>query len=189
MDFWKQILIIVLIVVAVKYIRALIKRLILLYKMKKLCNQKDFKIYPTHPLWIFGNSFMKRCDFHIETPDEIVSVKLFGSLRRFRTLILTEKNRYFYRYFIGIFSYVWGGIFFPVDTKEKFMPTYDFKRGFKNEWENKKSVQVLLVNPVSIETRLQKIRKQEIVLNPRDSCLGMMFSNATCLLDYLNKIA
>lgn len=187
MTFWGQVTTFVLIVVSVPFVRAIVKRLIFYYKITKVCERKGFLIHPTHLLWLFGINFMKRCDFHIETPDEIISVKLFGALRRFRVLILNEEKRYFYRYFIVFFS-PFGPIFYPIETRKKYLPNYNFKYKVRPEWLDKKTTEVLLVNPVSIEARFKKVRGEEYILYPKIYFKGMMFSNSTYLLSYLDGI-
>ena len=90
MEFWYALIGIVAVITLFPYIRCFFKRLKCEGKIRKLCRTKGYKIFSTHPLWFLGNKCGKRCDFYIETENEVFAVKLFGMPRRLSILILKE---------------------------------------------------------------------------------------------------
>ena len=128
MEFWYTLIGIVAFVAFFPYIRCFFKRLKCAYKIKRLCRNKNYKIHATHPLWFLRSKHAKKCDLYIETANEVFAVKLFGMPRRLSILILKENGEYFIRNFISVFSNA-GGVSFPIESKSKPMPAYDFRTG------------------------------------------------------------
>ncbi len=168
------------------YIRCFFKRLVCMGKIKKVCRNKGYKIYPTHPIWFLGNKHSKKCDLYIETSNEVFSIKLFGMPKRLSILVLKENGEYFIRSFIALISYG-GGIRFPINGKPKSMPAYDFRYKYKNEWEIKTPRNILLVNPVSMEFRRQPQHGSEVIVGAGDIVNGMELDSLPRLLGDLES--
>ncbi len=180
MEFWLVLICIIAFIVLYPYFRCLFKRLKCANKIKKLCLRKGYKIYSTHPLWFLGNKHAKKCDLYVETANEVFSIKLFGMPRRQSILILKESGEYFIQSFIALISYG-GGISFPINSKPKLMPVYDFRYRYKDEWEIKTPRHILLVNPVSMEIRRQS-RQGEVIVGAGDIVNGMEIDSLSRLL-------
>ena len=154
------------------YIRSFFKRLHCMKKLEKLCRKKGYHLHATHPFWFLGNKYSQKCDLHIETPDEVFAIKFFGMPRRLSYLVIKENGEYFIRNFISVFSNA-GGVSFPIESKSKPMPTYDFRYKYRDEWEVKTQRRILLVNPVPREIRHQPKFGTEVVLGSGDFVNGM----------------
>lgn len=148
-----KLLIIAVLVAAViyllPYIRLTVKRFGLARRLKAFCKKTGARLYKNHPLWMFGGSRGRACDFYIETGETIWAVKLFGMKRRTTELCFTDDRRYFIRSYIafaaGMFSRV------PLDSAKRVLPAYDFRAGFRDEWYVKRFKPVLLINPVCLQ--------------------------------------
>ena len=163
------------------YIRCFFKRLTCMRKIKKLCRSKGYKMYPTHPLWFFGSKCAKKCDLHIETANEVFSVKLFGVPKRMSVLILKENGEYFIRGYVAMISFG-QGIRYPIDGKPAPMPAYDFRYRYRDTWEIKTPRRVLLVNPVSMEFLRQPHLGSEVCVDAGDIVNGMEIDSLPRLL-------
>lgn len=163
------------------YIRCFFKRLTCERKIKKLCRSKGYKMYPTHPLWFFGGKRTRKCDLHIETANEVFSVKLFGVAKRTSVLILKENGEYFIRGYVAMISFG-QGIRYPIDGKPAPMPIYDFRYRYRDAWEIKTPRRVLLVNPVSMEFLRQPHLGSEVRVDAGDIVNGMEIDSLPRLL-------
>ena len=171
---------VILMIIIWPYIRCLFKRLMCIAKIKKVCRNKNYKSYSTHPLWFFGRKHSKKSDLYIETANEVFAIKLFGMPRRRTILIIKENGEYFIRSFVAIVSYG-SAMRFPIDSKPRPMPIYNFRYEYRVEWETKTPRRILLVNPVSMEFRYQSNQGSEITLGTGDTVNGMEI----CSLPYL----
>ena len=187
MEFWYALIGIVAIIVFFPYIRCFFKRLKCANKIKRLCQNKNYKIHATHPLWFLGSKHTKKCDFYIETANEVFAVKLFGMPRRFSVLVLKENGEYFIRNFIALISSIGQGIRFPIDSKPKPMPVYDFRYKYRDEWEIKTPRRVLLVNPVSMEFKRQPHHGGEVTVGAGEIVNGMEIDSLPRLLGDLES--
>ena len=186
MEFWYALIGIVAVIALFPYIRCFFKRLKCANKIKRLCRNKNYKIHATHPLWFLGSKHTKKCDFYIETANEVFAVKLFGMPRRLSILILKENGEYFIRSFIALISYG-GGIRFPINGKPKPMPVYDFRYKYRDEWEIKTPRRVLLVNPVSMEFKRQPHHGGEVTVGAGEIVNGMEIDSLPRLLGDLEN--
>ena len=187
MEFWYALIGIVALIVFFPYIRCFFKRLKCAYKIKRLCRAKEYKIYSTHLLGFLGSKHAKKCDFYIETANEVFAVKLFGMPRRFSILVLKENGEYFIRNFIALISSIGQGIRFPIDSKPKPMPVYDFRYKYRDEWEIKTPRRVLLVNPVSMEFKRQPHHGGEVTVGAGEIVSGMEIDSLPRLLGDLDS--
>ena len=186
MEFWYALIGIAAVIALFPYIRCFFKRLKCVYKIKRLCRSKNYKIHATHPLWFLGSKHTKKCDFYIETANEVFAVKLFGMPRRLSILILKENGEYFIRSFIALISYG-GGIRFPINGKPKPMPAYNFRYKYRDEWEIKTPRRVLLVNPVSMEFKRQPHHGGEVTVGAGEIVNGMEIDSLPRLLGDLEN--
>ena len=187
MDFWIFIVCSAGVIVGFPYIRCFLKRLICMRKIKTLCRNKGYKTYPAHPFWFLGNKYGKKCDLYIETANEMFSVKLFGMPKKWAVLILKENGEYFIRNFIALISSIGQRICFPIDSKPKPMPVYDFRYKYRDEWEIKTPHNVLLVHPVSMEIRLQPNFSSEVIVGAGDVVNGMEIQSLSRFLGELER--
>lgn len=173
---------IIALIVLFPYIRCFFKRLKCARKIKKLCRQKGYRISKTHKLWFLGNKYAKKCDLHVETENEVLSIKLFGMPRRLSILILKENGEFFIRSYIALIS-AYSSFLSPINSKPKQLPVYDFKIGYRNEWDSKTQRRILLINPISMETRRQPHHGGEIVISSGDTVNGMEIYSLPRLLE------
>ena len=134
------------------YIRCFVKRLIFRSKIKKTCIKKGYKLHTTHVFWYLGSKYSKKCDLYIETDNDVFSVKLFGMPNKRAVLVLKENGEFFIRRFFLMIYYI-SILLWPINSKAKKLPSYDFKYAYKDEWENKVFNKILLVNPVGMQFR------------------------------------
>ena len=187
MNFWYIPIGVIALIMLFPYIRCFFKRVICMTKIKRLCRKKRYQLHPTHPLWFLGNRRTQRCDCYIETPNEVFAVKLFGMPRRVSILVLKENGEYFIRNFIALISSIGQGIRFPIDSKPKPMPVYDFRYKYRDEWEIKTPRRVLLVNPVSMEFKRQPQHGSEVIVGAGDIVNGMEIDSLSRLLSDLEN--
>ena len=186
MEFWYMLIGFVTLVVLYPYIRCLLKRLTCQRKIKKICRKKGYRLYATHLLWFLGNKHSKKCDLYIETDNEVFAVKLFSMPRRLSVLVMKENGYYFVRNYIALMSYG-AGIRFPIDSKPKPMPAYDFRYRYRNEWEIKTPRHILLINPVSMELKRQPHHGGEVIVGAGNIVNGMEIDSLSRLLGDLES--
>lgn len=162
MKFWLILGAVVALLAAFPYIRCLLKRLALVGKLKKLCRRRGYRLVGTHALWFLGGKRSARCDFYIEMPDDIIAVKLFGVSRRGVTLVFDDEGRYFIRQHIGFITHS-GTMKTDRDGPRIPLPPFQFRYGFRDEWELKRPRAVLLVHPVCFEIRQIKEHRERIL--------------------------
>lgn len=186
MDFLIALIGVVVFLALLPYLRCFFKRLVCMRKIEKICRKKGYQLHAAHTLWFLGNKHSKECDLHIETVNEVFSVKLFGMPRRLSVLIIKESGGYFIRSFIAFISYG-ASVRFPIDGKHHLLPNYDFRYKYKDEWETKTPRHILLVNPVSMEFRRQPQHGTEIIIGAGDIVNGMEIDSLPRLLGDLES--
>ncbi len=172
MTFWFLLAGVISIIIAIPYFRFVFKRIKCARELKAVCKKRGYRFIKGSALWLFGGKYGRKCDLYIETPNEIYSVKLFGMKKRRSVLLLWEDGRYSVRNFIAVISFG-TAIQYPIDSKAKNLPAYDFRYRFKEEWEIKTPHNILLVNPVSIEFRRKKPSGAEALLGDGETVNGM----------------
>ena len=151
MEFWFTVGAVIAVIIAIPFVRFFIKRILLFLKLKKVCKNNGAVIIPAKKLWIFGLRSGKRCDFHIETEKELLSVKLFQMLRRSSTLHLTDENKFYCEHcIITVFGRYGGSNAITYKTKPRRIPDYDFSS--KLPKIEKPQRKLLLVNPICSST-------------------------------------
>ena len=78
MEVFLFILSVVLVINLYPYLRTGVKRVLMVGKLKKFCRENEYMLIPVGRFWMFAHRLGKNCDFYIETPDTVYSVKLFG---------------------------------------------------------------------------------------------------------------
>ena len=186
MEFWYALIGIAAVIALFPYIRCFFKRLKCANKIKRLCRSKNYKIHVTHPLWFLGSKHAKKCDLYIETANEVFAVKLFGMPRRRTILVFKGNGEYFIRSFIAFAPYG-SAIRYPIDSKPKHLPLYDFRYKYKHSWEIKTPRRILLVNPVSMEFRRQPQHGGEVIVGAGEIVNGMEIDSLPRLLGDLEN--
>jgi len=168
MPFLFSVLGIAIFLLCIPYIRFFFKRIQLYIKIKRVCAKKKYKFHKNGYLWFLRTKNMQNCDFYIETQSEVYAIKLFGVLKRFsQTLIFTDENEYYIRSYTAIPT-LSGGFRIPTDGKINKMLKYNYRYHYKNEWEIKNPINVLLINPVPHEIRKQCKDESETILGNGD---------------------
>jgi len=168
MDFWIFILCAAVVITGFPYIRCFIKRIICAVKLTYVCKKKHYVLHKTNPLWFLGHKYSPKCDCYIETPNSLYSVKLFGVSRHSSILLFKEDGTYFIRRHLYILPFVG----YTFDSKPRTLPVYNFRYRFAQDWEIKTPHNVLLVNPVSMEVRLQPNFGPEVIIGAGDVVNG-----------------
>ena len=157
--FWLWFSLGVLILIALPFLRLLIKRLMLAGKLKKALKEVGGQRYFCHRLWLFSSKKDARCDFCVKVGEKTYAVKLFTVL--FRLFVLTfSKESYEITYHIPMFSR-WGScVTSPFSGKAKPLPTFapaDVPEGAGE------IIPVLLVHPACFELKRRiGVRETEI---------------------------
>ena len=172
---------IIALMIVCPYIRCFFKRLSLKKQIEAVCKKRAFKLIKTHPQWYFGVKNANKCDFYVETPNQVFSIKLFAVPRRRTTLVITECGEYFVRRYIAVIAYG-GGVKFPIDGIARRLTKYDFRYNYEEKWEVKTPRNVLLVNPVSMEFRYQPRFGGERLLGAGEVANGMEIASLPYLI-------
>ena len=150
------------IVLSYVYARLFLKRLKLRKKLLKVCKKRGFTLTPTHKAWWLGGKKGQNCDLHIETGKQILSIKLFQTLRRSTLLYFCPEYEYYAVICIMNLVAPRGGSF-PIThtTKQRKLPQYDFS--YMLPESEKKQKRILLINPVCGE--YHNLTKKELSSN------------------------
>lgn len=187
MEFWYVLIGIVALLVLFPYIRCFFKRLFCARKIKKVCHNKGYILHKTHALWFLGGKKANKCDFYIETANEVFAIKFFGMPSRLTVLIFKENREFFIRRYIVLLSKFAGARFPTFDGKCKPVPNYDFQYQYKTEWESKTPRRVLLVHPDSMEIRKLPQHGGEVIVGTGDIVNGMEIDSLSRLLEDLKN--
>ena len=186
MTFWFLLAGVISIIIAIPYFRFVFKRIKCACLIKKVCKKRKFRSFAVKPLWFFGCKYGKNCDVYIETPNGIYSVKLFEMKKRKSVLLLWSDGRYSVRNFIAVISFG-TAIQYPIDSKAKKLPAYNFRCKFREEWETKTPHSILLVNPVSMEFRRKKQSGEENIIGDGAAVNGMRICSLPRLISELEN--
>lgn len=173
---------VIALIVVYPYIRCFFKRLNCFIRLKHFCKKRNYKLEGTNSFWLFGSKHNRKCDFYIETKDEVYAVKLFAMLRRTSMLIFREGGTYFIRRFLGV-------LYIPFFWNSKLKPLmhYEFRYGYKEEWKGKINHNILLVNPISMDIFRQAINGYEDAVGLGDEIYGMQIYSLSRFLETLEK--
>ncbi|MBQ8432632.1 MAG: hypothetical protein IJX28_07075 [Clostridia bacterium] len=158
MDIILPLLAVVAVLLAIPGLRWIYKRVTLAVKLKACCKSKGFRLVGNRPLWMFGTSGGSVCDCYIETARTLYAVKLFSTPSKRSTLVFDDKGHYCFQKKIPLAGGYGGSIEYPKESRHRPMPAYDFRRGYRMEWEIKTPVRVLLINPVCREIRYASLQ-------------------------------
>ncbi len=148
MDFLIFVTVLIAFIVASPFIRCFFKRLTLLRKLKAACKKTGRTLVGTHRLWLFSGRKGEVCDFHIISPTEVISVKLFQMLRKTSSVYFIEGEEYYCEHrLIHIVSRIGTGLSYSFKTKSKPLPKYDYDFALPETEKAKKRKKVLLINP------------------------------------------
>ena len=76
-------------------VRLYFKRLKFVLKLKSVCNDCGYKIYKRNVFSFFnGKKIHKKCDLIIETTTDVFVIKLFGVLKKKKSLRIIDENTY-----------------------------------------------------------------------------------------------
>ena len=162
------ILCLVLLYVVYPYVKIFFKRLILFFKLKRLCKRNGFTLVKNKIFWFLGRNGSSKYDFFIETKEKIFKVKLFSVKYKVSFLFFRSDSIYYTERYITPVPRV----FIPITSLKKRFPeiTEDFEK--KDEWYIKREISVLLLNPVCTEVYFD--RK---VLLVGENLYGMRFNS------------
>ncbi len=147
---------VVLIILSIPYIRCLIKRIVMVFRLTSVCKKHGHTLHPAHPLWMFGNRYGSACDFHIETEDRIYAVKLFEVPYKSSTLVFDEGGMYFSRYNLRLTSPIGATASLAIPGRKRYFRDYSFRNGVRDEWMAKTPQSILLLNPTCFEIHLRQ---------------------------------
>ena len=183
MEFWLILFSVIVIHWAYPYVRCFAKRISMYHRLMRICKRKGYRVHGTHPLWWLGHKRGRACDFYIETPIHILSVKLFGLRRRTDTLVFTKDGCWLLRHFIAFASQILLRI--PIEGRKHKLPAYDFRHRFRMEWEIKSPKNILLIHPTCLEIIRQPIHGAEVILGSGDVVNGAEIYSMSRLLGLL----
>ena len=144
------------------------------------------QLHSTHTLWFLGGKYSKKCDIYIETENDVFSIKLFGMPNRRTVLVLKDDDKFFIRRFF-LMTYYISIVLWPINSKDKKIPSYDFKYGYKSEWNDKKFNKILLVNPVGMQFRYVSHRGMETTVRDGDIVNDMTVISLSQFLEKLKN--
>ncbi len=141
-----NILIIAVILIFLMYVaKWFFARLILSYRIKRFCRKNCVSLVCSKRLWMFSSNRCKKCDFHIEIENKILSVKILSPpVFRLTKIIFNEKGEYFFEYSIPIISFFTSTVHNPIRTKSKKYIDYIFDIDRKGD--NFKQEKILLTS-------------------------------------------
>ncbi len=163
MDFWIPVLSVAALIFAYPYVRVFAKRLSLKAKIMRLCKANNYHFIRNRAFWFLGGKKGSSCDFYIETPTEIYSVKLLGMKKKWSMLLLHENGDYSIRKFIMLL-FAGQTIHFPIESSPCPLPAYNFRKDFNNDWDIKTPHNILLVNPVGFDIRRRSQNGREKII-------------------------
>lgn len=185
MKFWLILITIIAIIIGYPYIRCFFKRLRLRRRIVRTCEEKGCRLHPTHRLWWLGHKRGSSCDFYIETPSRILSIKLFGLRRHRDVLIFTSDRKWFIRRFLAFVSNIGTSLRLPVESKTLALSDYDFRRDFHLDWEIKTPNNILLIHPTCHEIRRRVSNGTEVIIGAGDTVDGMAIYSLSRFLGLL----
>ncbi len=155
MRWWLCFSVAIAIILLFPYIRFIFKRISMHLKLKTFCKREGLTLHSTRPFWWLGVRRGGGCNFYIETPKTIYSVKLFSTLSKQSCVHFLENRNYYIENFLVIFG-SWGtSAKFSLKSRIRMMKSLDFKYKFNDEWNTKSLSQILLINPTCRAIKLK----------------------------------
>ena len=165
-------------------IRCFCKRIGCALKLRRLCRRQGLSLQGTHALWFLGSGRHRECDCVIRAPGQAFAIKLFGVLHSRRILVFRETGEYFFRRPAAILHF----LFNAFDGAFRRLPEYDFSKG-EALAEGRVRRDILLLNPIPMEVRVQPHSGQEFVTGPGDELFGMELASLSHLLRIVENAA
>ena len=172
---------IAIVVLILFYLRFFIKRILFFFRLRSACKKNGFKIHPSRKIWLLGTRKDTRCDFHIVSDKEVLSIKFFDAPIKMCNLHFHESGLYLFEYIIPLYRFCP-----PFEGNLKKFQNYDFTSCLDNEFQHKKQTKILLCHPSPNEVRAN-LRSGQLVLSPGDEIphTGIVLFSAKALLTYL----
>ena len=175
---------IILFILALFYLRFLIKRLHFFFRLKKLCKRNGYSLLFCKKTALLGRRQGEKCDFHVLMDHEVLSVKFFDAPIKMCDLYLLENGLYLFKYTVPLYRFCRP----LLEGKLKEFQNYDFSSGLNNELQHKKQTKILLCHPAPSDI-YYKQRTGQHILSPGDEIPhteSVLFS-AKALLTYLGQ--
>ncbi len=167
------------------YFRILIKRISLGVRLKALCRRKGYTLFPVRALPFLASNSARTCDFYIETPKEVLCVKLFAAKHKKSILKFMDKNRlYYFTNSLWLFSR-WGQTTMTYDSKLHPLPIYDFQANIPPYDHQKSRTNILLIHPKCHEIHGIDENSQNRILAVGDTVCGMRLESGKTFLEHL----
>ncbi len=172
---------IAIVVLILFYLRFLIKRILFFFRLRRTCKKNGYRILPCKKMWLLGSRKDTRCDFHIVSDKEVLSIKFFDAPIKMCDLHFHENGLYFFKYIIPLYRFCP-----PFEGHLKELPVYDFNCEPEDPFKNQKRSNILLCHPSPNEVRAN-LRSGQLVLSPGDEIphTGIVLFSAKALLTYL----
>lgn len=138
-------LIFIVVLVLCPFERFLCKRIAMFFKIKKLCEKKQYSLHIINHGFLFSGFNRKQSDFYIETTEAVYSIKLVGTIFKKNYLKFVDDTHYAIRPLAFQIAPTALGVGYNV--KEK--PQYSFFDSIPDSGLSKNLVKVVLVCPVS----------------------------------------
>ena len=174
--------------VSFPYIRILLKRIKLRFVVINVCKKRGFKLVPAHKLWFLGNNKGDICDFYIETPSIVYSVKLYSVKKKGSQLIFKDDGTFFVRNFVAIPSTIGQPIRIPIDKKISSAPSPDFLYKFQDEWYLKENKRVLLINPTCREVKREDFNMRSQDIGSGDTVNGIFIYTLSRFTNHIENL-
>ena len=129
------------------YIRCFCKRLWFYTKLMILCRRKKYRLHSTHQFALFGSIYGKHCDYYVETDDTVISIKLCAALSKKNFYQFIDSTHFAIKYLRFQFRY---GPSLFIEYSPKIKPVWDFRYRYKEHFEGKIFIPVLIMNPISV---------------------------------------
>ncbi len=182
MEFWSILSALILLMIALPYLRILWKRSRMVCKLKAVCRKKKAALSPAHRLWMLGKRNGFSPHFYIETQKSLYSVKLFTGRPR-RTLVFAERREYFFRRLLVFPPF--RSLLYTFDGRKRILTACNFRNGFLKEWEKKSKRDILLIHPALYEVLYRTDRGEEQILGCGDSVYGCALMSLAHLIGEL----
>ena len=172
---------IAIVVLILFYLRFFIKRILFFFRLRSACKKNGYRILPCKKMWLLGSRKDTRCDFHIVSDKEVLSIKFFDAPIKMCDLHFHENGLYFFKYIIPLYRFCP-----PFEGHLKELPVYDFNCEPEDPFKNQKRSNILLCHPSPNEVRAN-LRSGQLVLSPGDEIphTGIVLFSAKALLTYL----
>lgn len=165
-------------------IRLFFKRIGCALKLQRLCRNLGLTLEGTHAFWFLGRRGSRDCDCVICALGQAFAIKLFGVMHSRRVLVFRETGEYFFRRYAAILHF----IFNAFDGSFRRLPEYDFSKGEMLAGGRERR-DILLLNPIPMEVRVQPHSGQEFVTGPGDELFGMELASLSHLVRIVENAA